>query len=73
MCSSTTDAAAASEVRAAVIEAMSAMLQAMHARKLLWPQHRDAESANLWERTFAVAAEVSCDLTPENVLGVQGS
>jgi hypothetical protein len=70
MCTSTTDAAAAADVRVAVVQAMTGMLQAMHSHKLLWPQERDREAVILWDRTFAVAHEVSPDLTPERVLGL---
>lgn len=73
MCATTVNGAAAGDVRAAVVEAMTAMLQAMHARKLLWPKQRDNEGEQLWRRTFAVLQEVSPELTPERVLGVHDS
>ena len=69
MCTSTTEAAAAAEVRGAVVQAMGGMIQTLHARKLLWANSRDREGLNMWDRTFAAAMEVSADLSPE-CLGV---
>jgi hypothetical protein len=55
MCATTAVEAGASDVQVAVMQAMAGMIQAMHARHLLWPQSRDQDSVDLWHRTFAVA------------------
>ena len=68
MCATTAEGARAEDVQVAVMQAMAGMIQAMHARKLLWPHSRDRETVDLWERTFAVAQDVSRDLTPEALL-----
>jgi hypothetical protein len=55
MCAITAAEAGASDVQVAVMQAMAGMIRAMHARRLLWPQTRDRDGLDLWQRTFSVA------------------